>query len=127
VEEFTYDVETGKPVDLGYRLMDTIPVDINGDGLHELVRGTSEGNGDVLTADGSVVGNVQGMVAMASRFLDRPGEQVLSYDWEGTVRAWYDVNAIDSPGLKRRLAVPAYKRSQRLTAVGYNVCPMAGL
>lgn len=127
VEEFLYDVETGARIPIVGRLMDTIPVDVNGDGVHELVRGISEGNGDVVKADGSVLGNVRGMVAMACRFLDYPGEQILSFDWQGTVRAWYDENATDSDELRRRLASPAYKRMQRLTAVGYNLCPMAGL
>jgi hypothetical protein len=127
VEEFTYEAFTGRPVDLGFSAYTTIPVDLNGDGRHELVKGYFEGDGTVLSADGEVVGNVGGLSAMASKFMDLPGEQVLSFSPDGIVRIWADRNAHDSPAALRRYAHPFYQANQRLTSSGYNLFNLGGI
>jgi hypothetical protein len=127
VEEFTYEAFTGRRVDLGFSVYTTIPVDLNGDGRHELVKGYFEGDGTVLSADGEVVGNVGGLSAMASKFVDLPGEQILSYAPDGMVRIWADRSAVDSPAAQRRYAHPFYRANQRLTACGYNLFNLGGI
>lgn len=127
VEEFTYESLTGKKVKLDFSAFCTLPVDLNGDGLHELVRGVAEGNGEVIDRTGRVIGNIGGSVAMVSKFMDHPGEQILCYYPDGTIRIWADKNAKDSETAKRRYGHPFYKANQRLTATGYNMVNLGGL
>jgi len=105
VEQFTYDVLTG----------------------HELVRGAPGGNGEVLDRTGKVIGNVGGAVAMACKFMDLPGEQLLSYHSDGMTRIWADRNAADSHDAQRRYGHPFYQTNCRLSATGYNLCVLGGL
>jgi hypothetical protein len=127
VEEFTYESHNGKKIKLDFGVFGTLPVDLNGDGLHELVRGGAEGNGEVLDRTGRVIGNVGGSVAMVSKFMDHPGEQILCYSPDGTVRIWADKNAKDSATAKWRYSHPFYKANQRLTATGSNRVNLGGL
>jgi hypothetical protein len=127
IEEFTYEAFTGRPVKLGFSVYTTIPVDLDGDGRHELVKGYFEGDGSVLGPDGTAIGNIGGLSAMASKFLDLPGEQILSYARDGMVRVWADRNALDSPAAVRRYAHPFYRANQRLTACGYNLFNLGGI
>ena len=127
VEEFTYDALTGRKHELPFSVFCTLPVDLNGDGLHEFVRGLAEGDGSVLDRTGQIIATIGGHVAMASQFLDRPGEQVLCYDPDGTIRIWCDRNAVDSLAAKARYSHPFYRMNQRLTATGYNLINLSGL
>jgi len=108
-EEFIFDALTGRPARLPFPVYQTIPVDVNGDGLHELVRGIPGSGGEVLDASGRVVGNVGGPVALACKCARRPGEQILSYQPDGTVRLWADRNAEDSAAALARYANPYYE------------------
>ncbi|NKB67029.1 MAG: hypothetical protein GKR89_08210 [Candidatus Latescibacteria bacterium] len=126
-EDFTFHAFSGDPVSLPFNAYTTIPVDLNGDGFHELVRGYFEGNGDVLDRDGHLLGNVGGLSAMASKFVDLPGEQILSYAPDGKVRIWIDTRARDSELARRRYAHPHYQINQRLTACGYNLFNLGGI
>jgi hypothetical protein len=81
----------------------------------------------VLSADGEVVGNAGGLSAMASQFMDLPGEQILSFSPDGIVRIWADRNAHDSPAALRRYAHPFYQANQRLTSSGYNLFNLGGI
>jgi hypothetical protein len=105
----------------------TIPVDLNGDAIHELVKGYFEGDGTVIDNKGKVLGNVGGLVAMASKFTSRQGEQILSYSKDGKVTIWADVNAKDSPGAKRRYEHPFYSINQKQTGNGYNLFTLGGI
>jgi hypothetical protein len=131
--EFVFDALTGEmlkegePEQLDWSTYGTIPVDLNGDGSHELVRGRASRNGEILDRHGAVLGGVGAPVAMASKFLDRPGEQLLAYYPDGTVRVWGDRNAEDSPQALARYAHPYYWSSQRLFGVGYNLTLLGGL
>ena len=127
VEEFTYDVASGKRVDLGFTVYTTIPVDLNGDAIHELVRGYFEGDGTVLDREGRTLGNVGGLTAICSKFTGHPGEQILSYDRAGKVRIWHDKNAADSPAAVARYQSAFYRANQKLTGVGYNLFTLGGL
>ena len=127
IEEFTYRPFTGERIDLGFSVYTTIPVDLNGDGIHELVKGYFEGDGTVLDRSGRVLGNTAGLSAMASKFIDHPGEQILSYANDGTVRIWVDRNAHDTDAAQRRYEHPFYRINQRLTACGYNLFNLGGI
>jgi hypothetical protein len=127
VEEFAYRAFTGERVELGFAAYTSIPVDLNGDGRHELVKGYFEGDGTVLDGQGRVLGNIGGLAAMASKFIDHPGEQILSYAPDGTVRVWVDRHAHDTPAARRRYAHPFYRANQRLTACGYNLFNLGGI
>lgn len=127
VEEFTYDAFTGSPVELGFQVYTSIPVDLNGDGIHELVKGYFEGDGSILDNEGNVIGNIGGLSAMASKFTDLPGEQILSYSKDGHVRIWADINAKDNKSAKFRYNHPFYKINQRQTGNGYNLFTLGGI
>lgn len=127
MDEFTYDAATGEPYPLPFSVYRTMPVDLNGDGYHELVRGMPGGDGEVLDRSGRSLGTVGGTVAMATKFLSRPGEQILSFRPDGTVTIWADAHAEDSPEAEARYAHPYYKACQRLYGVGYNLYIVAGL
>jgi len=126
-EEFVFDALTGEERHLPFSVYRTLPVDIDGDGRHELVRGVPGGDGAVLDREGRILGAVEGTVAMISKFADHPGEQILSYREDGTVRVYADREAEDSAAAAARYQHPTYKANQRLTATGYNLTALAGL
>ena len=64
VEEYTFQAFSGEKIDLGYSVYTTIPVDLNGDGIHELVKGYFEGDGTILNNRGEVIGNLGGASAI---------------------------------------------------------------
>jgi hypothetical protein len=109
IEQFTYDVLTGERIPLPFSTYRTMPVDLNGDGCHELVRGQPSGDGEVLDRRGKSVGTTGGPVALARKIMDHPGEQMLSYHPDGTVRVWVDRNAEDTPLARRRYQHPFYR------------------
>jgi hypothetical protein len=126
-EEFAFDASTGAPCSLPFDTYATVPVDLNGDGYHELIRGDYKADGLVLDRHGNTLGSVGGPIAMASRFLDHPGEQVLAFYPDGTVRVWGDRNAEDSEAALARYAHPFYTMNQRLSSSGANAGVLAGL
>jgi len=135
--EFLYDM-SGHVLDLPFPLSDATPVDVNGDGLHELVcradrrhRNSSlkgSRGGLVLDRHGHEVGRVEGHpgVLPKSKLLDCPGEQIMTHD-AGTIRIYGCPGATDAPEALARYAHPYYKSCQRLTAVGYNWRNLGGL
>jgi hypothetical protein len=127
VVENTYEAFTGKKVDLGFEVYSSIPVDLNGDGLHELVKGYFEGNGDVFDRKGNKLGNIDGLSAMACKFTALPGEQILSYSKDGWIRIWADKNANDKPNALRRYNHPFYKTNRNQTGNGYNLFNLGGI
>jgi hypothetical protein len=113
---FVYETGTGKPVGLPFSIFCTLPVDLDGDGVHELVRGLDEGDGAVLDRSGRVLGNVDGKVA-----------QIVSWSPDGTIRIRGVRRAADRPAAKARYADRLYAANQRLTATGYNLVDLGGL
>lgn len=112
---------------MGFKVYTTIPVDLNGDGIHELVKGYFEGDGTLIDNKGKVIGNIGGHSAMASKFTSLPGEQILSYSNDGKIIIWADMNARDSKQAKARYANPFYKINQRQTGNGYNLFGVGGI
>ena len=92
-DEFTFDAVTGEEHPLPFSTYGTRPVDLDGDGYHELVRGMAGQNGEVFDRHGNAIGSVGGPTALIGSILDRPGEQILTYYPDGTVRVWADRNA----------------------------------
>lgn len=127
VVENTFSAFTGEKIDLGFSVYTTIPVDLNGDGIHELVKGYFEGDGTLLDNSGKVIGNVGGASAIASKFTGDPGEQILSYSKDGIIRIWVDKNAKDNAIAKERYANPFYKLNQKQTGNGYNLFNLGGI
>jgi len=110
-EIFAYDALNGTEYSLPFDAYGTIPVDLNGDGRHEIVRGLPVGDnpGEVLDRFGNNVGTVPGYVAMARKFADLPGEQMLVYNSQGVVSLIGDKNAEDSQSAKNRYSSPFYR------------------
>ncbi len=127
IEEYTYEAFTGNEVKLDFDVYTSIPVDLNGDGIHELVKGYFEGNGDVIDNKGTKLANIKGLSAMASKFTSFPGEQILSYSKDGTVRIWADKNAVDNQKAKERYKSSFYKINQKQTGNGYNLFSLGGI
>lgn len=127
VEEFAYRAFSGKKVEPGFGLYTTIPVDLDGDGYHELVRGYFEGDGTVLDAGGREVGRTHGHAALVSKFTRHPGEQILTYARDGKVRIFRDIHAQDTPEALARYRHRFYLPNQKLTGVGYNYFNLGGL
>ena len=109
VECFTWDVFSGSERAVAFDPYRTIPVDLNGDGRHELVRGVPGGDGAVHDRHGRPCGKVEGTVALARKMLGRPGEQVLVYLPDGTVRVVGDAAAEDGAAARARYANPYYR------------------
>ena len=124
--EWNYDALSGAPVQLPYTGRSAYPIDLSGDGYHEFVRTFQVGDdlvmGEVLDRAGRVLGCVGSEVAMTSKFLSRPGEQLLAFHPDGLIRAWGDRNAQDSPVALARYAHPFYAKNQRLTANSNHNC-----
>jgi hypothetical protein len=118
---------TGRPRKLPFSVYGTLPVDLNGDGLHEIVRGQASSDGEVLDRHGNMIGTTGGPVALVCKFTDLPGEQMLSYHEDGTVRVWADVSAEDSDAALARYAHPFYAANRRLSATGYNLQVLGGI
>ncbi len=129
-ESFAFDAHTGERLRLPFDTHHTIPVDLNGDGLHELVRGTAHDplpDGEVLDGEGCVLGRVGGPIALASKIIDHPGEQVLTYARDGTLRLWADANAEDCDAASRRYQHAYYQMCQRLTGQGNHLFLLGGI
>jgi hypothetical protein len=130
IEEFRFDARTGERRDPAFPRYGALPVDLDGDGAHELVYGgvwMDAGTGSVRDRHGNDLGSVGGRIALAAKVIDRPGEQVLAWEESGTVRLWTDREAVDSPAARERYAHPYYRKAARLGATGYNRGNLGGL
>jgi hypothetical protein len=127
ITEFTYDAITGREVKIPYSLFDTAPVDIDGDGLHEILRGVAGGDTVLLDRKGQMIFHMGGKVAMNTKILDFPGEQVMVYGPDGKARVFRDVNARDCDRAKMRYALPYYERNQYARNIENNICMHGGI
>lgn len=125
-EVFSYDMD-GRPVQPVCDYYKTLPVDLDGDGLHELVRGMPAADGAVFDRAGSQVGTVGGSVALSGKLLDAPGEQLLSYGADGYIRMWRDAEAKDSALALERYAHPFYRQALAVQGNGYNWGLLGGI
>ena len=127
VTEHAFDAMTGKEIKYPFSVFDTAPVDVSGDGLHEILRGVAEGKTELLDRKGNVIREMGGRVAMASKILDYPGEQVMTYHSDGFLRFWRDTNAVDSERALLRYSNPFYRANQYSRTVEGNICMLGGI
>ena len=124
--QFLYDV-TGNPLRATFGLCYSVPVDFNGDGVHELTYTSGKRTGQVVDRTGTALYQLQGRPAVAGKILDAPGEQIVTYDADGTVRIYCCPDATDTPEAAERYSHPYYVASLRLWAMGYNRTNLGGL
>lgn len=129
LDEFGWHLPTGDPREFDFPVYSTLPVDVDGDGDHELVYQSFGRGGRVVDGAGRHLGDVDDHVVRMphSKLLDRPGEQVVSHTADGVVRVWGDRDASDSARARERYARPYYRKARRLSAVGYNWRNLGGL
>jgi len=83
--------------------------------------------------DGMAIRICEGIIRADHRDTDAPpsnilpGEQMLCYYPDGTVKIWADKNASDSPRAKSRYAHPFYQVNMILSATGYNLIVLGGI
>ena len=104
----------------------TLPVDINGDGRHELVR-SGEDNCELLDSGGKVLSRFGGSAEMVGKLFGLPGEQIVCSNPDGKVQIWRDINAQDNADAKFRYNHPFYRANRKLTATGSNRINLGGL
>jgi len=121
-KHYCYDT-SGHPQHPAFPLNRSLPVDFDGDGLHEVVYTSKENRGRVLRRDGQEICTLAGKPCCCGHILDMPGEQIVTwpkYD-RGTVARIYSLpSATDTPAARRRFEHPFYKSSLQMWAVGYN-------
>jgi hypothetical protein len=129
VEEFLWEPFTGKPIKKDMVLYEHFPVDINGDGIHELIGSGNVTDGKLRTNQGKEIMNfgADAMVAILSKFLDKDGEQLLLYYPDGTIKIVFDKNAKDNATALKRYQHPFYKINQKQTAQGYSLNLLGGI
>ena len=127
ITEFVFDAFSGEPIELGYSLFDTAPIDIDGDGMHEILRGVASGDTVLIDRDGKEIFHFGGKVAMNSKILDMPGEQVMIYYPEGVIKVFRDINAEDSEVALHRYSLPFYQRNQYARNIENNICMLGGV
>jgi len=127
--EFAFDALSGKEVSLGFSTYRTVPVDIDGDARHELVRFNPDGQSEVLDSQGRTIARLgeSATVVMACKFLDLPGEQLLVSYPDGTLQIWSDPQAKDTPAAEARYEHPLYRANRRLFASGSNRIVLGGI
>jgi len=126
--EHFYDID-GHPLEVPFPLQSTLPVDFDGDGLHELVYAGGERKGVVIDREGREMARLLGNpgIGPKSKFLDYPGEQIMTWDENGTIRIYGWPQAEDTAAARRRYEHPYYVACDRLWAVGYNWRNVGGL
>lgn len=130
VKEYAYDGQTGRKIKLNFKAYNTTPVDMNGDGFHEFACARGEqADRKIYDFQGNVLADLgeSAYLAMASKFMNLPGEQILCYYPDGTIKIWADKNAKDSEIAIKRYRSPYYMLAQKLTASGSNKVNLGGL
>jgi hypothetical protein len=121
-KEYCFDTAGNQPA-LPFTLNRTMPVDIDGDGRHELVYSAKEDLGRVIARDGKDIGHVDGKPGYCGRVLDLPGEQIIcwpKYDATTVIRIYAIPSARATGEAAARYEHPFYDASLRLWPVGYN-------
>ncbi len=129
LDEFVWDAIDGKPLEIDVPVYSARPVDLDGDGIHELVYTGLGRDGRVVDHRGRPVcdtGQHVGWI-QPSKLVDHPGEQFVTVSLDGEVTIWADANASDTTTAQARYDHPYYRKAQRLSAVGTNWSNVAGL
>jgi hypothetical protein len=91
--EFVFDAATGEPMDLPFDIYGSIPADLDGDGIHELIYGIPGQDGRVIDRNGNLLGVTGGTVALWKGFTTGMLEQIPVYHEDGTLQVWGDARA----------------------------------
>jgi len=126
VTEYLFD-SAGKSLPVEFPLYLSLPVDFTGDGRHELFYTGGDRRGLVIDRTGRELYQLDGSPAYGGKLLDAPGEQIVTWAADGTVRIYACPEADDSPQAKARYAHPYYAASLRLWAMAYNRTNLGGL
>ena len=126
VEEFAWDVITGEEIDLPFSVYQSLPVDIDGDAVHELAR-SGNGGCEIIDRSGKVITKITGGAIIAGKLFGLPGEQIVCKGPGGIVQVWADLNAKDKEEAKFRYSHPFYRANRKLTATGSNRNNLGGL
>ena len=126
VTEYLFDL-AGNPLPVEFPLYQSLPVDFNGDGLHELTYVGGARRGLVVDCAGRELFRLEGAPACGGKVLEAPGEQIITWDRDGTVRIYACPEAEDSPVAQERWAHPYYAACLRIWASGYNRANLGGL
>lgn len=126
VEEFAWDVLTGKRIELPYSVYQSVPVDIDGDAIHELAR-SGKGGCEIIDRSGAVIARLDGGAVIAGKLFGMPGEQIVCKGPGGKVQVWADLNAKDNAEAKFRYNHSFYRANRKLTATGSNKNNLGGL
>ncbi|KKM68096.1 hypothetical protein LCGC14_1464350, partial [marine sediment metagenome] len=124
--EYLFDVN-GRELPVEIPLYQSLPVDFTGNGHHELMYTGGECRGQVRHATGRVLHQLDGSPAYAAKLLDAPGEQIVTFDGDGTIRIYVCPDAADTPAAMQRYEHPYYAASLRLWAMAYNRANLGGL
>ena len=124
--EFLMDT-AGTPLDVPFPLHQSLPVDFNGDGVHELMYTGGPHGGKVIDRAGAELAQLAGAPAFAGKILDLPGEQIVTSARDGRVRIYACPTAQDTPAAQARYANPYYDACLRNWAMGYNRANLGGL
>ncbi len=122
-EDFYFDAVTGKELanPLPFKGDEALPVDLNGDGLHEFFFTDGNLKGCVTDAKGKVLGFIGGRTVRSGKVIDHPGETIMVYyKEEGKVRIWGDEDAAENEFTKERYSHPYHFRMQHFMGTGYN-------
>ena len=126
VTEYLFDA-AGNDLEVTFPLYQSLPVDFNGDGAHELTYTGGERGGLVVDRTGKELYRLEGSPAYGGKILDAPGEQIVTYDGDGTVRIYACPDAEDSPAAKARYDNPYYAACLRIWAMAYNRANLGGV
>jgi len=124
--ELFFDL-AGREVQLPFSAYQTLPVDFNGDGLHELMYVDGPRVGRVIDRTGAELARLEGTPAYGGKIADAPGEQIVTWSSDGTVRVYACPDAADSPAAEARYRHPYYAACLRGWASGYNRTNLGGL
>jgi len=127
---FIIDSFSGQKIELLFPGYNMIPVDLNGDGVHELASALGEqSDRNIYNIEGNVLGSLgaRALISMASKFIDLPGEQIMAYFHDGRIKIFADKNARDSGAAQKQYQHLYYHANHKLTAQGYNLVNLGGL
>lgn len=121
--EFYFDAYTGAPMEWKLPVKGSMmtPIDLNGDGYHELLTVSGPEKGRLFDRNGTELARIDGTLLRSGKLVEHPGEQLMMYQ-PGEPAVWIlaDEDAADGEIIRMRYATGYHRFMQKLTATGYN-------